>query len=94
MDKVDRKRERIEIIHDILKIIRDNHNSIKPTPLLRYSNLSSKSFKEYYEELRNKSLIKEIYDKKRKKYITLTDNGFEFLEKYKQIKGFIEEFNL
>lgn len=94
MDKVDRKRERIEIIHDILKIIRDNHNSIKPTPLLRYSNLSSKSFKEYYEELQSKSLIKEIYDKKRKKYITLTDNGFEFLEKYKQIKGFIEEFNL
>ncbi len=94
MDKVDRKRERLEIIHDILKIIRDNNNSIKPTPLLRYSNLSSKSFNDYFAELKEKSLVKEVVDKKRKKYITLTDSGFEFLEKYKQIKGFIEEFNL
>ena len=94
MDKVDRKRERLEIIHDILKIVRDNHNSIKPTPLLRYSNLSSKSFNDYFKELKDKSLVKEVVDKKKKKYVTLTDNGFEFLEKYKQIKGFIDEFNL
>ena len=94
MDKVERKRERLEIIHDILRIISDNHNSIKPTPLLRYSNLSSKSFNEYFKELKDKGLVKEIVDKKRKKYVTLTDDGFEFLEKYKQIKGFIEEFNL
>lgn len=94
MDKVDRKRDRLEIIHDILKIVRDNNNSIKPTPLLRYSNLSSRSFNEYFVELKDKGLLKEVIDKKKKKYITLTDNGFEFLEKYKQIKGFIEEFNL
>ena len=94
MDKVERKRDRLEIIHDILKIVRDNNNSIKPTPLLRYSNLSSRSFNEYFVELKDKALLKEVIDKKRKKYITLTDNGFEFLEKYKQIKGFIDEFNL
>ncbi|MFT4343268.1 MAG: winged helix-turn-helix domain-containing protein [Candidatus Woesearchaeota archaeon] len=94
MDKVERKRERLEIIYDILKIIQENHNSIKPTPLLRYSNLSSKNFNEYIEELTTKELIKEIIDKKKKKYITLTDNGFEYIEKYKYIKGFIKEFNL
>jgi predicted transcriptional regulator len=94
MDKVDRKRDRLEIIHDILKIVRDNNNSIKPTPLLRYSNLSSRSFNEYFVELKVKGLLKEVLDKKKKRYITLTDNGFEFLEKYKQIKGFIDEFNL
>jgi predicted transcriptional regulator len=94
MDKVERKRDRLEIIHDILIIVRDNNNSIKPTPLLRYSNLSSKSFRGYFIDLKEKNLVKEITDKKKKKYITLTDLGFEFIDKYKQIKGFIEEFNL
>ncbi len=89
-----RKRDRIEVIHDILKTIRDNHNSIKPTPLLRYSNLSSQSFTDYYKELLSKKLIKEIKDKKGKKFVTLTDKGFKFLEKYKLILGFIDEFEL
>jgi len=89
-----RKRDRLEVIYDILKTIQDNHNSIKPTPLLRYSNLSSQSFSEYYNELLSKNLIKEIKDKKGKKFITLTDKGFKFLEKYKLILGFIDEFEL
>lgn len=94
MDKIERKRERLEIIHDILEIIRNNNNSIKVTPLLRFSNLSSTNFKDYLKELKQKKLIKEIFDKKNKKYITLTDNGFKYLEKYDYIKGFINEFNL
>ena len=94
MDKVERKRERLEIIYDILTIIQDNQNSIKPTPLLRYSNLSSKNFTEYITELLEKNLIKEIFDKKHKKYFTLTDNGFGYIQKYSYIKGFIKEFNL
>ncbi|MBN1644574.1 hypothetical protein JW851_00850 [Candidatus Woesearchaeota archaeon] len=89
-----RKRDRLEVIHDILKIIRDKHNSIKPTPLLRYSNLSSQRFSEYYKELQTKGLVKEIIDKKSRKYITLTDKGFKFLEKYKLILGFIDDFGL
>ncbi len=89
-----RKRDRLEVIYDILKIIQDRHNSVKPTPLLRHSNLSSQSFTEYYKELKSKGLIKEIIDKKRKKFITLTDKGFKFLEKYKLILGFIDEFEL
>ena len=89
-----RKRDRLEVIHDILKIIREHNNSIKPTPLLRYSNLSSSSFSEYYIELISKELVKEITDKKKKKYITLTDKGFNYLEKYRLILGFIDEFEL
>ena len=89
-----RKRDRLEVIHDFLKIIQENHNSIKPTPLLRKTNLSSQSFAEYLEELSNKRLIKEVYDKKNKKYLTLTDKGFKYLQKYKLILGFIDEFEL
>ncbi len=89
-----KKRERLEVIHDILSIIRDRDNSIKPTPLLRYSNLSSQSFNDYFKELKEKEFIKEVLDKKKKKFITLTDKGFHYLEKYKMILGFIDEFEL
>ncbi|MCX9084324.1 MAG: winged helix-turn-helix transcriptional regulator [Candidatus Methanoperedens sp.] len=94
MDKVKRKRERLEMIFDILTIIRNHQNSIKPTPLLRQSNLSSQSFTEYLNELLEKDLVKEITDENERKFLTLTDKGFKYLEKYKLILGFIEEFEL
>ncbi|MCK5624813.1 winged helix DNA-binding protein [Candidatus Pacearchaeota archaeon] len=89
-----KKRDRLKVIYDILNIIKQNKNSIKPTPLLRYSNLSSQGFSEYFRELKERGLIKEINDKKLKKFITLTDKGFQYLEKYKVISGFIDEFEL
>jgi len=91
---MNKRRDRLEVIYNILQIIRNNHNSIKPTPLLRYSNLSSNSFAEYFKDLKSKNLIKEINDRKGKKYISLTDNGFKYLEKYNLILGFINEFDL
>ena len=94
MDKIKRKRERLEMIFDILNIIRNHQNSIKPTPLLRQSNLSSQSFTEYLTELLEKDLIKEITDENERKFLTLTDKGFKYLDKYKLILGFIEEFEL
>ena len=94
MGKMSRKRDRLEVIRDFLGIIRGNHNSIKPTPLLRKTNLSSQSFSEYYSELLSKGLIKEVVNGKGRKYITLTDKGFRYLEKYRMISGFINEFDL
>jgi len=84
----------MEIIYDILDIIRDHNNSIKPTPLLRFSNMSSQRFAEYYDELLEKGFIREETDKKGRKFITLTDKGFNFLRKYQSIMGFVEEFGL
>lgn len=89
-----KKRDRLSVIYDLLSTIMKNNNSIKPTPLLRYSNLSSQSFSDYMGELLSKGFVKEIYDKKKRKFITLTDKGFKYLEKYKMILGFIEEFEL
>lgn len=88
------KRDRLKVIYDILKIIKDNKNSIKPTPLLRYSNLSTNSFNEYMKELVENDFVKQIVDKKGKKAITLTDKGFQYLDKYRVIVGFIEDFGL
>ena len=72
------KRNKLEIIKDILNIIQENR-SIKPTPLLRKSNLSSSRFKEYYSELLQKEFTKK---------------GREYLEKYFVIISFIDEFEL
>jgi len=87
------KRGKLEIIKDILSTIHKNHNSIKITPLIRRSNISSTRFKEYYSEILNKNLIKEN-NQKEKKTISLTDKGHQFLEKYKTIISFINEFEL
>ena len=89
-----KKRHKLEVIYDILNIIKENKNSIKPTPLLRYSNLSSQRFTEYEEELLKKHFIIEIYDKKNRKHYSLTDKGFNYLNKYQIIIGFIDEFEL
>lgn len=78
----------------MLKIIQDHRNEIKPTPLLRYSNLSSQRFTEYMKGLKERQLVQEHQDKKGRKHISLTDQGFNYLEKYKMILGFIEDFNL
>ncbi len=89
-----KKRDRLEVIYDILSVIRRKDNSVKPTPLLRLSNLSSQRFAEYMQDLTDKGFVLELKDKKGKKCITMTDKGFKYLEKYKMIKGFIEDFDL
>lgn len=89
-----KKRARLEVIYDLLRIIRNNNNSIKPTPLLRYSNLSSQIFKKYFQELIEKEFIKKVRKKDGRTFITLTDKGFGYLEKYKNIRQFIDDFDL
>jgi predicted transcriptional regulator len=87
-------RNRLEIIYNILKIIQENHNLIKPTPLLRKSNISSTRFKSYFLELKEKEFIREVKGKNGEVFISLTDKGFKFLSKYASIINFIEEFDL
>lgn len=90
---VSKKRERLEVIRDIILAVRDNRN-IKPTRLLYASNLSPQMFKEYVDELIKKGLIKLETDKEDKKYFVITSKGYEFLEKYKLIENFINNFGL
>jgi predicted transcriptional regulator len=87
------KRGKLEIIRDILAIIKENRNSIKPTPLLRKSGLSSSSFKEYYMEILERKLLEENINENGNR-ISLTEQGFRFLERYKSIIEFIDEFDL
>jgi predicted transcriptional regulator len=88
-----KKRERLEVIHDILCSVRDSGNHIKPTRLLYSSNLSPQMFKEYVEELLQKGLLVEEGEEGRKSF-ALSQKGYEFLEKYNVILDFIENFGL
>lgn len=88
-----KKRERLEVIRDILNAIRQNKN-IKPTRLLYSSNLSPQMFKEYINELIEKKFISlDIGDEERKTF-SLTKKGNDFLEEYRAIERFVENFGL
>jgi len=88
-----RKRERLNVIRDILDAVRENRK-IKPTRLLYASNLSPQMFKDYVDELLKKNFIKTMEDKKGKKEFVLTKKGIDFLQEYRVIENFIENFGL
>ncbi|MFT4244279.1 MAG: winged helix-turn-helix domain-containing protein [Candidatus Woesearchaeota archaeon] len=87
------KRSRLEVIFDILSIVK-KHHQIKKTPLLRFSNLSYENFNNYYEELLEKEFVIEEVDSKNKMSISLSSKGHEFLTKFKDIQKFLKEFEL
>jgi len=88
-----KKRERLDVIKDILMAIRENR-AIKPTRLLYASNLSPQMFKEYINELISKGFIKLDIDEDEKKTFSLTKKGNEFLEEYRVIENFVKNFGL
>jgi predicted transcriptional regulator len=88
-----KKRERLDVIKDILNTIRESRQ-IKPTRLLYASNLSPQMFKEYVNELLEKKFIKLDIDGKDKKSFSLTKKGQDFLMEYRVIENFIENFGL
>ncbi len=88
-----KKRERLDVIKDILKSIKENRQ-IKPTRLLYASNLSPQMFKEYINELISKGFIKLDIDDNEKKTFSLTNKGQEFLQEYRVIERFVENFGL
>ena len=85
------KRSRLEIIKDILLILQNNRNAMRPTPLLRRYNLSTTRFKEYFIEMKKKGFVEVS---KEDGMVILTETGMRFLEKYKTIVDFIDEFGL
>ncbi len=88
-----KKRERLEIIYEILVLISNNHNQIKPTPLLRKSNLCSTQFEKYILELLEKEIIEtQVVDSK--KHYKLTKKGFKYIDEYKSFLKMLEEFDL
>lgn len=89
-----KKRERLEVINDILNAIKASNNSIRPTKLLHSSNVSPQMFADYKKELLKKKFILELSDENNRTYFSLSEKGFKYLEEYKTILNFIENFGL
>jgi predicted transcriptional regulator len=88
-----RKRDRLQVIHDILKAIQEKDGKIRPTHILYKSNLSHQMMDEYLKDLIEKGFVKESKTKEGKTY-SLEQKGFEFLAKYKTITEFLDAFGL
>jgi len=88
-----RKRGRLDIITDMLATLQNSGGEIKPTHLMYKSNLSHVQMSSYLEELLDKELIQKV-KKKNNDYIIMTDKGFEFFEKLKQMREFEKTFGL
>jgi len=90
---MNKKRSRLEIIRDILEVIKSRNGRIKPTHILYKSNLSYNMMEEYLEELIKKEFIVVKEEQKNKTY-AVTEKGIEYLNKYKLIAEFTESFGL
>jgi len=88
-----RKRERSDIVLDMLQSIQDKGGRIKPTHLMYKANLAHQQMKSYLEELVNKNFIRKVKENKYE-YIIITDAGSRFVNKLKQMKEFEETFGL
>lgn len=87
-----KKRNRLEVIHDILTTI-NQKKEVKPTHILYKSNLSHKMMQEYIDELLEKSFIIENETSKSKTY-SITKKGIDYLEEYQTMIKFMNSFGL
>ena len=88
-----KKRDRLEIIKDILQILRDKED-VKPTHIMYKANLSHQMLTEYTNELIEKKLIEKKRNKKAKKVFVLSQKGYNYLKDYSIIRGFVDSYGL
>ncbi len=86
-----RKRDRIDIISDMLESIQNKGGEIKPTHLMYKANLAHRQLKSYLEELLEKHFIEKVQHKNNE-YIIITDNGRQFIQKINEMKKFEDMF--
>ncbi len=89
-----KKRERLEIIYDILKAIQDKGKDVRPTHILYKSNISTMMLKEYLSELIDKGFISMSDDKKGRKVYNILEKGHGYLKEYSVIRSFVDSYGL
>jgi predicted transcriptional regulator len=88
-----RKRERMEIVYDILFSILNRSGKIKPTQLMTKANLSYKMMNEYLDDLVEKNLVAKT-KRNQRHYLEITDKGRDFIEKAMRMKRFKETIGI
>ena len=89
---MNKKRNRLSIMQDILLFISEKKGLAKPTNILYKSNLSYQMLTEYLTELISKGMIKEINSPDKKRTYSITERGINFLRDYKVIQKFMESY--
>lgn len=90
---MERKRSRLDIINDILVSIQEKKGEIKPTHLMYKANLSHTQMNNYLQELIDRNFIKRTKVKD-KDFIAITEKGYTFIQKIREMKSFEESFDL
>jgi predicted transcriptional regulator len=83
----------MDIISDMLRIIKERDGRVKPTHLMYKANLSHTQMKGYLDELAGKGLVEKNNSEKANE-IAITKKGKDFLIKYVQMKEFEDIFGL
>jgi predicted transcriptional regulator len=89
-----KKRDKLEIIKDILETVRDKGDKVKPTHIMYKANLSHQMLTDYTNDLLHKQLMELKVDKKGKRTFSLTEKGFNYLKDYKMIRGFVDSYGI
>jgi len=88
------KRDRLEIIHDILSVIQEKQGNVKPTHIMYKANLSSQMLSDYLTEVIKRDFVTEVNEKSGRKTYTLTEKGFRYLKDYDTVRGFMDSYGL
>ncbi len=87
------RRDRLQILHDVLRAIQTKGPQAKPTHILYKANLSYKVLQEHLTEMmRQEMIIEEVIDEK--KMYSLTDKGFKFLQEYQMVREFMSSYGI
>ena len=90
---MEKKRNRTDILNDMLRILKEGRGKIKRTHLMYKANLSHKQLKLYLNQLEKNKLIENKTEKK-VNLISITNKGLDFTIKYSQMKEFEKTFGL
>ena len=90
---MEKKRNKLEVIRDILFVIRAKNGRIKPTQILYKSNLSHVMMKSYIGEIISRGLVKEKTSESGRTY-SITEKGLNYLSEFHTVMNFMESFGL